>query len=530
MPYLHHNPQGVDFGGVARLVGYRLSSEEVAAGEAVELLLHWEEVRGEGLAAEVRLLSPAEHLFHVPTCLAKDDAPLRAGVTRHHLRVPEEAARGLYLIAVRLMEGAVEPVAERGQTLGTTYLKPVRVCGERTATGDEPILARFGPGIVLSEVRTEQVSPEALDVRLTWRVERAVPANLGLALRLPQVRASLDTQPHRGFYPTSLWRAGELVDDRHLLSLPEGTPPGDYSLEVVLYEVASLTPVGTARIPGVALTKPTIRASYPMLHRFGELALVSLSAQPRLKQGQALTVEAKWAASARPASDYACRLSLLDERGTAVHSQTEALSPSYPTSRWPEGAIVAGRYRLSLDPLLPAGCYTLAVAVLDPRSGESLGEFLSPLTVEERERSYAIPPLQVKLKVDFGGQVRLLGYDLVREGDELRLGLHWQALGRVERDYKVFVHLFDPATEVIAAQHDAMPRQNRYPTSWWARGEVVSDVITLSLEGVPRGDYRLAVGLYDPETLERQTAFDGDGSRLPDDRVILAEPVSVPFR
>jgi len=532
MPYLHHNPRGVDFGGAARLVGYRLSSEEVRAGETIEVLLHWDGVRGGGLRAEVRLLSPAEHLFHVPACLARDDAPLRTGVTRHRLRVPEEAVRGLYLLAVRVRgpQGEVEPVTEGGQTLGTTYLKPVRVRNWRRARGDEPVVARFGPGIVLTEVRTGQVSPEALEVRLTWRAERVVPANLGLALRLPQVGASLDTQPHRGFYPTGLWRVGELVDDGHLLPLPEGTPPGEYSLEVVLYEIASLAPVGTARIPGVVLTKPTIKASHPVLHRFGELALVSLSAPSRLKQGQPLDIEVKWAAGARPACDYACRLSLLDERGAAVHSQTEPLSPTYPTSRWPKGAIVAARYRLSLDPLLPAGRYSLAVAVLDPRSGESLGQFLSPLTIEERERSYAIPPLQVRLNVDFGGQVRLLGYDLAREGDELRLGLHWQALRRMERDYKVFVHLFDPATEAIAAQHDAMPRQNRYPTSWWAEGEVVSEVVTLSLEGVPEGDYRLAVGLYDPETLERLAAVDAEGNRLPDDRLILPEPISVPFR
>ncbi len=551
MPYLHHNPRGVDFGGMVRLVGYQLSSEEVMAGETLEVLLHWEEVRGEGLRAEVRLLSPAEHLFGVPACLAQDDAALSCphpppprmrgglgrgdggcGVTRHLLRVPEEAVRGLYLLAVQVKgpQGEVEPVTEGGQTLGTTYLKPVRVRNWRRARGDEPVLARFGPGIVLTEVQTEQVSPQALEVRLTWRAERAIPANLGLALRLPQVGASLDTQPHRGFYPTSLWRAGELVDDRHLLPLPEGTPPGEYSLEIVLYEIASLAPVGTAQIPGVALTKPTIKASYPVLHRFGELALVSLSAPSRLRQGQPLTVKAKWAAEARPARDYACRLSLLDEWGAVVHSQTEPLSPTYPTSRWPKGAIVAARYRLSLDPLLPPGRYSLAVAVLDPRSGESLGQFLSPLTIEERERSYAIPPLQVRLNVDFGGQVRLLGYDLAREGDELRLTLHWQALRRMEGDYKVFVHLFDPATEAIVAQHDAMPRQNRYPTSWWAKGEVVSDAVTLSLEGVPEGDYRLAVGLYDPETLERLAAIDAEGNRLPDDRLILPEPIPVPCK
>jgi hypothetical protein len=58
------------------------------------------------------------------------------------------------------------------------------------------------------------------------------------------------------------------------------------------------------------------------------------------------------------------------------------------------------------------------------------------------------------------------------------------------------------------------------PTSWWAAGEVVSETVTLSLEGVPQGTYQLAVGLYD-QTVTRLQAVGSDEQRLPDDRVIL---------
>ena len=56
---------------------------------------------------------------------------------------------------------------------------------------------------------------------------------------------------------------------------------------------------------------------------------------------------------------------------------------------------------------------------------------------------------------------------------------------------------FDPDTEDIVTQSDAMPQGGAYPTSWWIKGEVVSETVTLPLEGVPGGEYRLAVGLYD---------------------------------
>jgi hypothetical protein len=295
--------------------------------------------------------------------------------------------------------------------------------------------------------------------------------------------------------------------------------------------VASLAPIGTAQIPDVTLTEPTIKATYPVLQEFDQLALVELSpVTAQIEQGQPLLVQAKWAATEHPTRDYACRLSLRDESGTTVQSQTEPIARSYATSLWPTNAIVASRYRLPLDPLLPPGRYDLVVAVFDPQTDESLGEFvlLLGIVIEGRERSYTIPSMQAKLDVSFGGQMRLLGYDLRREEGELRLGLHWQALQQMERDYKIFVHLFDPATEVIVAQDDAMPCQNQYPTSWWAEGEVVSDEITISLKDLSPGRYRLGLGVYDPQTMDRLTAIGPDNTPIADNRVVLDEEVEVP--
>jgi len=536
LPYLHHNPQGVNFGGAARLKSYQLSADEVEAGETVEVVLHWGEVKSEGLEANVRLTSPAEYLFHTSAGLAEDSAPLRAETTHHRLAVPEEAVRGLYLISVTVRdeEGEIRPITERGETLGTTYLRPLRVRSQRWATGDEPTLASFGPGIILSQVEAEQKTPESLETKLTWRVVEPAAANYGLALRLRdadgQELASLDTQPHYGLYPTSMWREGELISDGYVLPLPEGTPPGDdYALEVILYEVASLAPIGTAQIP-VALTKPTIKTSYPVLQEFAQLALVELRpVGAQIEQGQPLFVKAKWAAIEHPARDYACRLSLKDESGTIVHSQTEPIARSYATSLWPTNAIVASRYQVTLDPLLAAGRYDLVVAVDDAETGEGFGEFVAPvdIIIEGRERSYVIPPMQAGLDVSFGGQMRLLGYDLSREDGELRLELHWQARQQIGGDYRVFVHLFDPVTEEIVAQDDAMPRQNQYPTSWWAEGEVVSDVVVISLKDVPPGRYRLALGVYDPQTMDRLAAVGPDGAPVADNRVILDEEVRI---
>jgi hypothetical protein len=73
--------------------------------------------------------------------------------------------------------------------------------------------------------------------------------------------------------------------------------------------------------------------------------------------------------------------------------------------------------------------------------------------------------------------------------------------------YKVFVHLVDPTTGDIVVQDDAVPRRWTYPTTWWERGEVVGDTISLPLHEVPLGQYHLVLGLYDKKTGQRLPVY-----------------------
>jgi mannosyltransferase len=55
-----------------------------------------------------------------------------------------------------------------------------------------------------------------------------------------QVAAQLDSQPASGTRPTSGWKPGDVVLDRKALLLPPDLPPGNYTLQVGLYDLASL--------------------------------------------------------------------------------------------------------------------------------------------------------------------------------------------------------------------------------------------------------------------------------------------------
>lgn len=121
------------------------------------------------------------------------------------------------------------------------------------------------------------------------------------------------------------------------------------------------------------------------------------------------------------------------------------------------------------------------------------------------------------------GNATLTGYRV--EGErQLHVALLWRADQRIEKDYTVFVHLAD-ANQRVIAQQDRAPAFGLYPTTLWQPGESIVDAYDLSIDAP--GKYTLIVGMYDPATLARVSAFDANGKRLPDDRVILTQ-ITIP--
>ncbi|MEZ4861039.1 MAG: hypothetical protein R3C14_07030 [Caldilineaceae bacterium] len=113
------------------------------------------------------------------------------------------------------------------------------------------------------------------------------------------------------------------------------------------------------------------------------------------------------------------------------------------------------------------------------------------------------------------GWIQLNGYDITAEthpGDSIVLALRWQSLRTVAADYHVFVHLLDPRG-VKVEQRDGQPVQWMRPISTWrpGEGEVLDHYgFLLAKDAVP-GDYRIAVGLYDPVSGQRLPISAGPG-------------------
>jgi hypothetical protein len=131
----------------------------------------------------------------------------------------------------------------------------------------------------------------------------------------------------------------------------------------------------------------------------------------------------------------------------------------------------------------------------------------------------------------FGPALRLVAYDLpqdhIEAGTSLPFTLYWQASTKLGTDYTVFVHVLNLTGE-IAAQWDAMPRQDTFPTTDWPVGEMVDDPHPVPLPAdMPAGTYRIALGVYDRRTADRLAAVGPNGEPVPDNVVLLERAIEV---
>ena len=237
-----------------------------------------------------------------------------------------------------------------------------------------------------------------------------------------------------------------------------------------------------------------------------------------------------WGTQSTPGGDWSARLTLVSPSGSEAQWVDFNPCTGWPTSEWGQDGVARGYGVLRVDPFFADGVYTVTVGLLDPVTGARVGRSLSvgQVQVQAVERVFERPEIGVPVEALFGDTLRLLGYDLQRAGEEVELTLHWQATRRMGVAYKFFVHLFDAETGEMVAQADVMPRNWGYPTTWWEKGEYVSDEIALVVSDVPPGTYDVMIGAYDPETGVRLPVVDTTHVSQAEDRLLLPERLALP--
>ncbi len=393
MPYLHHNPDGVNFEGQVRLERYTLSEDHLTPGVPLTVTLDWSDVAGP-YTVTLELVSPAavRPEFDVAP-LAEATTPLTPPGQEGQslvLQLPDDLPRGIYLLRLRLYDGAHQLralTADGAHQQGELFLRPVWVTRSPTLPTDLGVLAPFGPAIRLHTVTLSQPASDRLSVQATWSTVQPVAANYGLSLRLVdaqgQPHVQLDTQPGYGFLPTSHWRPDEQINDRYTLWLPDDLRPAEsYHLEVVLYSVSTLAAIGQVRLPDFSLpleetivTRPARRVfdlptpPHPLNADFGDqIRLVGYDLQSQPTEN-AFQITLWWQALRTPSADYTIFIHLFDSPDTPPIRQYDAPPRGgiHPTSWWITGEVVSDTITFSLADI-PTGTYRLAVGMYDQTS------------------------------------------------------------------------------------------------------------------------------------------------------------------
>jgi len=110
----------------------------------------------------------------------------------------------------------------------------------------EPLDMQFGDSIeLLGFTAPTQVKPgEGLTLHLVWRALGRIPEDLVIFTHLIDSEGTLaaqdDAWPVGGMYPTSHWKAGEVVAYNVTIRVPADAAPGTYRLQVGIYRWPSI--------------------------------------------------------------------------------------------------------------------------------------------------------------------------------------------------------------------------------------------------------------------------------------------------
>ena len=437
----------------------------------------------------------------------------------------------------------------------------------------EPVSSNFGSQIALTGVAyggppeqgssgsTEEegtILPSGSDawVVLQWEALATPPRNYKVGVYLVDRQGRLAGQVDKvllsnDLHLTSEWKMGRKEMDYYTLPSLPATPPGEYNMEVVVYDAETIerltifdkqegttksgVTVGTLQIIK-SLVPPRVEPMQRFVATEGDLApairLLGYDLPVRaVSPGQAVSVALYWQALQDVQRDFLLSLGLKDSKGVVrIEHKARPVDDTYPTSEWDEGEILRDWHDLALPPDMPEGVYQLSVGVLEAE--ELLGEaVLGQIQVRGRPHQFTIPDIQYPMDARLGKGARFLGYDLstheVVAGGTLQLTLYWQALKEVRGSYTVFTHLLDAKNE-IRGQRDSIPSQGEAPTTSWVEGEVIIDEYEITLDSeAPSGEYVIEIGMYDASTGQRLPVF-SDGEDLEHERLLLGVVQIVP--
>lgn len=404
-----HYPLSANLDNKIEILGYDLASPP-RAGKPLQLVLYWRALGREKGDVDYSfflhlvdlrgyLWAQADSLGYPPSSWQEGDLVAEWFT----LSIPPDTPPREYRLQVGLYDRATG--------------KRVKMAEEpyRDALSSEPIVVAKAASVPLEALEIPQPRRRNLDQKLTflgwgvsrrqagpgqrihvslwWQAQGQPERDYALSVFLADEEGNrfgeLRRQPLDGDYPTSRWKAREIVRDRFDYPIPPETPPGRYRLLVRVFDMETgeyLPLVGDSgdsialsrirvleRPREFALPSPT----HPLAVNLGEqVTLLGYDLESKAKAGGELHLVLYWQARREMSTSYTVFTHLLDEGGRLWgQKDNPPQGGKYPTTGWLEGEVVRDEYEIPVSPNAPFGSYLLEVGMYQAETGTRLPAF-----------------------------------------------------------------------------------------------------------------------------------------------------------
>jgi len=182
----------------------------------------------------------------------------------------------------------------------------------------------------------------------------------------------------------------------------------------------------------------------------------------------------------------------------------------FPAFKWEKDNLWRVPQPLLVPPTLEAGNYLFMVG-----ASEGIPVSLGEVEIAAPEHMYEAPASMEPAAVLFDGAAELAGYrfgETIMPGATLPVTLTWKTVGETRINYRTFVELVNEDDKLITAS-DMVPGDWERPATGWVGGEYIVEEHLLAIPpDLTPGEYRLKIGIYDADRMERIDTTAGENS------------------
>jgi mannosyltransferase len=233
------------------------------------------------------------------------------------------------------------------------------------------INARISPFTLLGYAlgRDNASTGESIPFSLFWRADDKPDADYSFQIQFGD-KSSVPLPLASAAFPTSQWRAGEIMRGQYVIQIPPDASAGVANLQLVLIggngQTADLRQPFTVQKTDRLFVEPP--AQFKQEANFNGmvgLAGYDLSA-PEIKAGETLTVTLNWKALGKMDKAYTVFVHMLDSNSQPVaQKDAQPLNGTRATPTWVEGEYLVDPYPIALKPDTPPGDYRLEIGWYD---------------------------------------------------------------------------------------------------------------------------------------------------------------------